>query len=275
MMKRILGVLLLVGYFVSVGVAQVSISPTTIFIGQDRFSSFTVINNSPNAQEVSIEFLNVVPTLADSGNTRNMQLEEALDARFLMGDWLRAFPRTFLLQAGQRQTVRLTLRPDSNIQDGVYFKRVSIKSNPQTAEVGTSSTTGIGTQINIIFDQVLSVVYRTGTVRASFALNGEPEVYTDENGYRIIAPVALTGNSFFIGTIQTTLRKNNEVVHESIVRTSQFANGKRPIGIPRSEAITPGEYQLELLFTNDRPDIPAANRIPMEPFRLQFPVTLP
>lgn len=274
-MKKIVGVLLLVGYLANIAIAQVSISPTTIFIGQDRFSSFTVINNSPNAQEVSIEFLNVVPTLADSGNTRNMQMEEALDARFLMGDWLRAFPRTFLLQAGQRQTVRLTLRPDSQIQDGVYFKRVSIKSNPQTAEVGSVTGTGIGTQINIIFDQVLSVVYRTGTVNASFALNGQPEIYTDENGYRIIAPIALTGNSFFIGTIQTTLRKNNDVVHESIVRTSQFANGNRPIGIPRNENITPGVYQLELLFTNDRPDIPAANRIPMEPFRLQFPVTLP
>lgn len=277
-MQRIgLFALLLLGLVLSLVTnahAQVTIAPTTVFIDSDRFSSFVVSNNSNQAQEISIEFLDVVPTGNAEGLVTNVAAEEAPDTRYLMQDWLRAFPRVFVLEPGQRQTVRLTVRPPSDLASGGYFKRLVVRSNPQAVEIGEVISEGVGTQINIIFAQTISVVYRAGNARIGVEMDGNPTISENENEFRLLMPLKLTGNAPFIGTIAYSFSSGNTVIYESLIRTSIFANGTRLISIPRQEIVS-GNYNVKVEFNSQRPDIPSTNQLPMNPTTFQFEVRIP
>lgn len=254
--------------------AQVTISPTAVFISQDRFGSFVVINNSAIAQEVSIDFVQTYPASDSLGNVSVRDASEKSEEFKLITDWMRSFPRTFVLEPGQRQTVRLTVRPESTLEDGTYWTRLKVISSPQAAEIGEVSTEQVATSIVIKFEQIISGFYKVGTVSTGINVSGVRFVPTD-NGRMIIYNYELLGNSPFIGTIDMdVLNSSGQSVHKSRVITSLYDNGSRNFTIPLEEAPS-GNYSVVLSFTASRPDIPNADMIPMEPVTQRFNVTIP
>lgn len=253
-------------------IAQVSISPTSIVIGQDRFGSVTIMNNSDRVQEVSVEFLDQIPGTDEMGNTRITEGSQDLPANMIQ-DWLRAFPRTFILNPGQRQTVRVVLRPPSNISDALYWKRVKIRSNPQTTAVGTQTESGVSTQINLIFEQTLSTFYRFGNPRMSVSVDNVRSINSETANTAIVYDYNLVGNAPFIGTITyEVVNQSGTVVAQGRSITSMFVNGSRLINL---DSVLPnGTYKLRLSYVADRPDMQVAELVEMVPYTedLQFEV---
>lgn len=273
MMRSILCILLLLisAEFVH---AQVTISPTAVFISRDRFGSFVVINNSSIAQEVSIDFIQTIPTSDSLGNVSVIDASDKADEFKMMTDWIRSFPRTFVLQPTQRQTVRLTVRPGNAIDDGTYWTRVRVTANPQAAEIGAVETERVATNITIKFEQVISGFYKVGNVNSGVQVSGVRSVQTEASRL-LVYDYSLTGNSPFIGTIDMdVLDANGRSVHKGRLVTSLYDNGSRNFPISPTE-VPPGVYSVVLSFSSTRPDIPSADAIPMETVTQRFNVTVP
>lgn len=252
--------------------AQVSISPTTVFIGNNNFGSFLVTNNSNQPQEIAVEFT-FGYTVADSLGNITMMFNDstALAQQKSISDYVRSFPRSFTLAPGQRQTVRLTVRPPADFSDGTYWTRVKVRSTPQSAVIQQTEVGGVGTQINFIFEQVLGVYYTKGAFRTA-VVPSNPTFAKTETNTLLVYDVALTANSPFLGTIDAVVKDaSGRTVFEEQQTTTIFESGKRNFQLPL-DAITPGNYTVTLSFSTNRRDIPSAEQIPMEAVTQTFQV---
>jgi P pilus assembly chaperone PapD len=252
--------------------AQVSISPTTIFIGNNNFGSFMVTNNSNQAQEIAVEFT-FGYTVSDSMGNITMLFSDstALAEQKSISEYVRSFPRSFTLAPGQRQTVRLTVRPPGTLDDGTYWTRVKVRSTPQSAVIQQTEVGGVGTQISFIFEQVLGVYYTKGAFRTAVVPSNVTFAKTETNTL-LVYDVALTANSPFLGTIDAVVKDaSGRTVFEEQQTTTIFESGKRNFQLPL-EAITSGNYTVTLSFSTNRRDIPSAEQIPMESVTQTFQV---
>lgn len=244
-------------------VAQVTISPTAVFISRDRFGSFVVINNSNLAQEVSIDFMQTYPSSDSLGNVVVKNASETPEQFKLITDWIRSFPRTFVLEPGQRQTVRLTVRPAGTLGDGTYWTRLKVTSNPRTPEIGEVSQEQVATAITIRFEQLISGFYKVGTVNTGITVKDIRHHKRDDSGL-LLVDYDLLGNSPFIGTIELKLTDaQGRTAYEGRVVTSLYENGTRNFAVPAGE-LPAGTYSATATFLAQRPDIPQADVVPME-----------
>lgn len=252
--------------------AQVSISPTTIFIGNNNFGSFLVTNNSNQAQEIAVEF-SFGYTVSDSLGIVTMLFADstALAEQKSISNYVRSFPRAFTLAPGQRQTVRLTVRPPAGLPDGTHWTRVKVRSTPQSAVIQQSEVGGVGTQISFIFEQVLGVYYSKGNYSTE-VVPTRVEFAKTESNILLLYDVALGANSPFLGTIDAIVTDaSGRTVFEEQQTTTIFESGRRNFLMPL-DALSAGIYTVSLSFSTNRRDIPSSDQIPMNPVRQTFQV---
>ncbi|MEX0680853.1 MAG: hypothetical protein WD097_05680 [Balneolales bacterium] len=239
--------------------AQVTIAPTALFIDdQSRFGSFLVLNGSNEAQEVSLLFEFGYPDTDDEGNSYMNYEDEEARVRYSMADWIRGFPRNFILAPGERQTVRLTVRPPGEVSEGTYWTRIKTVSNPAVPDIDEEVTEGVQAQITFRFEQVTAGFYKRGNVTTGIHFNDlAVDVYDNQGIVR--ARVERTGNSPFLGSIFLIVRDaNNNVVYEHRTSTTVYIDAVRRIEFDASE-LPPGSYTAEVRFESWRPDISSSD----------------
>lgn len=271
-MRRLLVSFIIVIASVGSLYAQVAISPTTVFIGNTNFGSFLVMNNSSQAQEIAVEFI-FGYTVSDSLGNVSMNFTEQgnVAASKSINDHIRSFPRAFVLQPGQRQTVRLTVRPPAGLADGTYWTRVKVRSNPQTTVITASEAGGVGTQINFIFEQVIGAYYKRGTLSTGIQVDNV-QMLNQEQNQLLIYDYSLQGNSPFLGVIRLAVKdRSGNVVYSDAVTTSLLVSGRRNFAIPAS-AVPPGQYSATITFDTNRGDIASGDRIQMETVEQTFQI---
>ena len=268
-MKRLLFLLLVM--FLNIGVvrAQVTLSPTAIFF-ENNFSSLVVINNSTITQDILIDFFYGYPKADELGFVSiNYNSENVTDD---ISSYIRAFPRSLTLQPGQRQTVRLNIRPPRDIPDGVYSARIRVTSTPESAEIAESEVSSVVTQLNFKFEQVLGLYYRKGSV--SLSLGVDNIRYIQQNDDLLLFDVNIDGNAPFLGRISAKVfNSNNNLVYENSSVTSLFISETRNFQI--SEKLNAGTYRVVLNFEASRPDIPSNQNFPMDPVTYEQAITIP
>lgn len=251
--------------------AQVTISPTTLFF-ENNFSSVVVINNSSIPQDILLEFLFGYPESDEVGNVyMRFETEGDLSSKDI-SDKIRAFPRALTLEPGQRQIVRLSIRPDNSMVDGVYWSRVKVISTPKAEEVTRISSSGVGAQLTFNFEQVLAVYFKKGNVSGGLTVNDIKTIDMDR-GKAVAYNINMTGNAPFLGTINMRLfNASNQVVHEDRQVTSIFVNGYRNFILPQD--FPAGNYRVALSFEASRPDVPAQQNFPMATYNTEGRVTV-
>jgi hypothetical protein len=254
--------MLLLGVAMSKGaLAQVTIAPTALFIDdRSRFGTFLVLNGSNQTQEVALTFEFGYPATDDEGNVfMNYENEEAA-ALYSMVDWIRGFPRNFTLAPGERQTVRLTVRPPSDLADGTYWTRIKTASNPAVADIDAEVTEGVQAQITFRFEQVTAGFYKHGNVTTGVDIqNIEAEVSEGQGIVR--AHVERTGNSPFLGSMFLTVRDaSNNVVYENRSSTTVYLTAVRRMELDVSD-FSSGEYVAEVRFETRRPDVASTDLV--------------
>jgi hypothetical protein len=254
--------------------AQVTVGPVVVHLAEpERFATFTVENRSPIAQEVTLEFRFGYPASDSLGNLRMVYDDSATAARFSMASWARAFPRRFLLGPGQRQLVRLTVRPPQDLANRVYWTRLVTGSLPRSPPVD-SVASGVTTQINIRLEQVTTVLYSRG--RAETALEvGPVTVRHDSSEVRLFVGLKRTGAAPFLGSVALRVTDSRGVpIHEAAEVTSVYFEATKRFALPRAR-LKPGRYTAEVRAVAERADIPPDVLFRMAPVALRTEFVVP
>ncbi len=264
MKKLSLIFLLIFGVLLTGAKAQITIAPTMVFIDQqERFGSFLVLNGSDQAQEVSIEFPFGYPTTNTEGNVEMVYDDSSRAQQYGIDNLVKGFPQNFVLQPGQRQTVRMTVRP-KDFSDGTYWTRIKTTSSAQNPAVGEETDDGITAQITYKFEQVTTLFYKHGDTNTGIEIQ-EFTHHNSEDNFEFIADVNRSGNSPFLGSIILTISDSNgNTVVEKRTSTSIYFKYRQVFEVAQDE-FENGEYSAEITFETQRPDVPSENIVQMEP----------
>lgn len=245
-------------------VAQITIAPIMLFLDeQNRFGTVMVMNGSEQVQEVSIEFPFGYPITDEQGQTQMVYDDSTTAEEWGISDAIRGFPQNFTLQPGERQVVRLTIRPQE-FQDGMYWSRIRTTSSPQSPPVGETEDDEITTQITYKFEQVTTVFYKHGDVNTGLEIK---DVTAEQNSEKveIITDVTRTGNAPFLGSIELMVKdQQGNTVEEKRTSTSIYFDYRQVFELNGND-LSPGEYEAEIAFISQRNDIPRSDLVQMDP----------
>lgn len=260
--------------FVLTSQAQVSLAPTTVFADANGIGTLYVTNSSQTPQEVNISFLFGYPGNDSLGNLVMVYEDTLREQQSGLGERIRTFPRSFILAPGQQQTVRFQVRPDRTKPDGMYFTRVRVASNEQSADVEQNVTDGISTQVNFKFEQVIAAFYKSGSVTTGLEFS-KLEALRKDNALAVNTEFAVTGNSPFLGSLQAEIKDSSGKIVATHQQTiALYYEGKRAYSIPLNEGIPSGTYQVSLLFKTERSDIPTSDFVQATPIVKTLSITL-
>ncbi len=254
----------LLAFLAGAACPQISIAPTSLYIHDDtNIGTLYVSNNSEQPQEVTVSLAFGYPGSDDAGNMVMLYEDSAAYEKYALNDWVRVFPRTFVVAPGQQQTVRLQVRPKKGLEDGVYWTRIKVLSNPQTPEVVQTVTETISTRITFKFEQVIAAFYLSGKTTTGLVIQGVESVQ-DGSKLALLARVQRTGNSPFIGSLRAELYDSGgALVRQQESTTAIYFDAIRRIemdvlGIP------PGNYQARIFFETRRGDVAPTDLVQAE-----------
>lgn len=254
--------------------AQVMVAPPLVFMSDDdRFGTFMVSNQSTTPQEITIDFRFGYPATTQDGGRYMEYADSAAEARYSITSWLRAFPRRFVLAPGARQLVRFTIRPPADLEDGVYWTRLSTASTPVAPPVDTAAADGVSTRVVFRLEQITTVLYSAGEVEA--AVEATPlAVAAGADSVRIETRVRRTGSAPFLGRAALRLLDaSGAIVFEDEQLLSIYFDELLHFSLS-SAGLAPGSYTAELALDGTRPDVPQDRGYPADPVLLRTGFTL-
>jgi len=255
--------------------AQVSIAPTSLFTNVNGITTCYITNPSDIAQEVDLSFLFGYPMYDELGELRMVYNDSSYEAQMGLGDQVRAFPRSFILEPLQQQVVRVQVRPNRNNPDGMYFTRLRISSKVLTPDAGTSDDSSISSRVNFRFDQIIAVFSKQGEVSTSLEL-GEVVYERVGNQVHVLSDYKLSGNAPYLGSALVQLRDpQNQPAVEQRQTVAFYQDGKHKVSLDLPDDFAPGDFDLEVTYTTERADINASDLVQAKPVTTRFPVVIP
>lgn len=238
------------------GLAQLSLAPTAVFLDKNGIGNLFVTNNSGVAQEITIAF-QFGYSDQDENGVLIMRYDDSLHApNHALDRYVKAFPRSFILPAGQQQIVRLQARVPKNIPPGLLFTRLKVGSSGQVADIGSSEeATGINTKVALRFEQVIAAFYKNGEVNTGVEV-AEVTTLKQDKLLQLDAFYRITGNAPFLGQVKLSCKTaSGTLVAEGRSTVAMYFSGKRRFYLNMPADAPEGPYVLELLFETSRNDI--------------------
>lgn len=237
--------------------SQVIISPYVVYMDeQNKFGSMIVQNESLEAYEISISFIFGYPISDSLGNRTMDYIQSPSDEMPSINNWVKAFPKKFILQPKERQTVRLMIRPPMGLAPGTYWTRIVTSSSP--VDVGVdSSTNGVSAKLKFVLNQVTTAIYRKNEAVTNINIS-DPEIILDTNNtYQLLYPLKREGNSPFFGYFNLKVYDEmNQIVLDERDYLSVYFELIRNYILP-NELFKTGIYRAELeIEFNEKEDIP-------------------
>jgi len=241
--------------------AQVSIAPSFVFVDENSsVGNVYVSNNSKRPFEVTINFTFGYPSSDSIGNLIMNYKDSVAFAQYALDPIIRAFPRSFILKAGEQRTVRLQVVPKQRKIEGYYFTRMKVLAKPQSVEVADTVTQGIGTQINFNFEQITAVFYHKGKVNTGIDIKSI-DVHQKDGNLEILPKLQRTGNAPFLGSMFAKLKDaQGKVIAETQSTTTVYFEEIRRLDL-KIDKVAAGTYTLELSFESRRNDMQESDLI--------------
>ena len=262
------------GFFLPIIHAQVAIAPSFVFIDErSGIGNLFVSNNGNEPQEITLSFRFGYPATDSLGNQVMNYDDPVAFGNHALDPVIRAFPRSFILPAGSRQTVRLQVIPSGILTDGFYFTRLRILARPLTPDQNPGPEPKIATRIQFNFEQVTAVFYRRGKVMTGLSVD-KLSVDQDNKVLKIRPYVKQQGNAPFIGSMTVRLLdgkgKMAAKFHHS---TAVYFEASKQIEMDIS-GLEPGEYTLELGFETQRNDMMSSDLVQSVPIAHEKKLTI-
>lgn len=261
-MKKLL--LLFLFFFNIASYAQVIISPYVVYIDErDRYGTFIVQNESNQDYEITISFVFGHPISDTLGNVSMQYYPEPTDNLPSITNWIRAFPKKFVLRPTQRQLIRMTVRPPDSLSAGTYWTRIVTSSVPKADSLNTSST-GISAKINFVLNQVTTVLYRVDPADSKLVVkNFKTEM--DSSKLDFFVDLKREGNSPYWGDLYLTIEDSlGIIIKEQQEYLPVYFELVKKYSFNLNE-IPSGNYTARMRFEfNEKEDIPKS-RIDLKP----------
>jgi hypothetical protein len=264
---------LVLALFLADAYAQISVSPPALFMNSNnRFGTFIVENKTGETQEVSVKFRFGYPA-SDSVGNLSMQYEDTVtEAQYSLSGWVKGFPRKFILMPGAQQIIRLTTQPPPELSDGMYWTRIITTAQPQAKRIDTIRS-GITTQINIVFEQITTVLYGKGKLTTNIEIT-DPFIVEDSASVQLVWKTLKTGNAPYFGTAKVkVLDEIGNTIDETVEILGIYKTMNKKASFTRNK-LRPGKYVAEIKFITERNDIASDNIIQLPPIvkRIAFTV---
>lgn len=275
--KRIIPFLLLCAVVLipTWSIAQVSIAPTTIFTNSNGIATCYISNPGDSPQEVDLSFVFGYPVYNDAGELNMVYNDSLYEAKMGLGDNIRAFPRSFILQPFQQQVVRFQVRPNRNKPDGMYFTRLKIASKVQTADAGTSVNTEISSRINFRFEQIIAIFSQLGEVTTSLEL-GDIHYEREGNQVHVFSDYKVGGNAPYLGTAHVQLKDpQNQPIAEQQQTVALYFDSRHKVSINLPDDFAPGDFDMEISYATKRTDIKTSDLVQATPTTRVLRVNIP
>lgn len=237
--------------------SQILISPYIVYTDKEnKVGNFIVQNESETIYEISISFLFGYPENDSSGQIVMKYIESDSTSSYSIKNYIRAFPKKFLLEPKKRQVIRLTIKAPDTLKNGTYWTRIITSAVPYLQPVDTIKT-GITAKIKFVLNQVTTCLYRIHPAESGLDLESSEVIY-DSNSVKLILNLKRIGNSPFLGNLLIKiLNKNGEVVKELSEYVPVYFKLQKQFVFNNSD-FNPGErYTLHLTASNiEKEDIP-------------------
>lgn len=253
--------------------AQLSLAPTFVYIDSpDQFASLVVTNGSTTVQEVVLDYAFGYPSTDSLGHRFIQYDDDAALERFDLSEWVVGFPQRFRIEPGRRQVVRMMIRPPADLEDGVYWTRMTITAVDASQSMQTSGPTSAHVDFRV--KQVIPVVYRQGrsTTQADVT---DLLAAADGTGIDLRAVFKRTGDVPFFGSAVLKLMDEDGTTIEEVKTSSEVYFEASTFFRMESADIKPGRYVGEVTLTAERPDIPTGNLPAMKPVTRRFQIDIP
>lgn len=247
--------------------AQVVVAPKSIHLSDDeRFASVYVENRTNRPQEVNLEFRFGYPVADSLGDVSIHYGDEAAADTLSIDAFVQPYPKQFLLPPGQRQRVRLALRPPEDLADGMYWARLTFTARPYQEESTPAAQAAVETRINYQFKQVISVFYRRGSLETGLDVRQMRSSRDSTNVY-ITSRVERTGNAPFLGTarLQVVDDSTGDAITTQEDLASVYFDMTHRFALARADLPAGRTYRARLTYEARREDMSSSDLIPAEP----------
>lgn len=274
-MKKIWIVLILVILFEK-SFSQILISPYIVYTDDiNRVGNLIVQNESENSYQVSITFLFGYPISDSAGQITMKYLKEGENSEYSIHQYIRAFPKKFILQPKQRQVVRLTIKAPDTLKNGTYWTRIVTSAVPYSEVIDTTSK-GITAKIRFVLNQVTTCLYRVEPAESGVTLDSIILV-SDSSNTTLKIKMTRVGNSPFIGNLKIMLSdESGKVIKEFTEYIPVYFDLTRQITIDTSELEKNKTYLLSIKAVNtEKEDLPDSklNIISEPDAKISFKIT--
>lgn len=232
--------------------SQVTVAPVTIHMSDANKNSYIVVRNNSDFSpwEVSIDMKYGYPISDTSGNTIIYFLDNDSSAENSAVKWISFFPRKFILQPKEEQTIRILAKPPKNLKDGEYWGRPVIYSR-QVSNVDTTEKDQISVGLSTEFRTVIALNYRKGKVNTEVKflnLNG----FYDSGNIILYASFKREGNSAYLGTLSVRLiAQDGKIIKESVQEIAVYTELYKKINLEVGE-LPKGIYNVEVDLNTER-----------------------
>lgn len=262
-MKKILALLAFLIIASSVQ-AQVVITPYVVLIdNQNKFGTYTVINQTNEEQEVSIGFQFGYPVSDENGNVTMKYEDNPSPGMNALNSWLKIFPKRFLVKPGEKQVIRMTVDPPANLAAGTYWTRMI--TSTQTKTTFSDTTKNLSAKINFVLNQITTVIYKNKQFNANLNYKALT-VNQDTLGINFVSDISVTGDQPFFAKLEYKVLDNSQnAVYEREEYSSIYFDMKKKYEVPLTELL-PGNYTLTVkISSDDNSDIPRSDNFPITP----------
>jgi P pilus assembly chaperone PapD len=254
----------------------VLIAPQSVIIDhRARSGTFEVYNPTAQPAEVTVSTVFGYPTTDSAGVVGVSTWDTPPVGEPSAAGWLQAFPRRFVLQPQERQTVRLLGRPPANLADGEYWSRLIVGTTGATPLRQPGDTTPVQVAVALEVRTILGVLYRKGAQRTALRVANVRMVPSPDSVARVRVDYTREGPSAFLGTVTVTLR-------DAAGRTVRTFDRRLAVYRPLSPAydipvrgLPPGRYWAVVRVATERDDIAPELVLKAPPVRDSVAVTLP
>jgi hypothetical protein len=253
----------------------VLVAPHALFLSdRSRSGQIYLVNQGNTAEEVIIALQFGYPETDSAGAMRIRLVERPEPGAPSAAEWLRAFPRRVLVEAGQRQAVRIQATPPANLPDGEYWSRLIVTSQAQPpSAAGRDSAVRAG--VTFALRTITSITFRKGVVQTGVRLDSLSARLTADSLETWIG-LAREGNAAFLGSLRFELRDSTDrVVREwGTTPIAVYYRLLRRFDLP-VDSLAPGSYRLFALVSTARQDIAPQHVLPALPIEQSVGIHLP
>lgn len=256
--------------------SQVIISPYVVYMDeQSRYGSMIVQNESFDPYEISISFIFGYPISDSLGNRTMKYIQNETSELPSINSWVKAFPKKFILNPKERQTIRLMVKPPRDLNPGTYWTRIVTSSTSAKKDIDSSSK-GVSAKLKFVLNQVTTAIFRKDSATTGLNVDTMEMLKDSTDTYQLLFSLKRGGNSPFFGYIKLKIFDNlNKIIKEDEEYVSIYFDMVRKYELSK-DVFSSGKYRAEIeIEFNEKEDIPESKLIPLPNIIKSFEFSIP